>query len=333
MKVADLSAALANREEFSFSSSLGDFTVNDDASLLTIRHDLNREASFYMDDATEKSLATFLKIPLPYLKSCPPEFKATTLRFWFDTKADAAAVVESINGELVSVHSPNHVMLPMREVVESISRVFDPADEARLLRDENRMHLDIVSDRYRIDVPNPDRVPGRPEVGDVTVGGVRVLAYPTRSKAPSVSTYLERLVCTNGMTTDYKLDEITLKGRSVDEVIEEMELAARRLLDGMPEKLQRYADTATMRVPGDPAAFAAQLARENNLPRAILDQALDYINQLPYATVYDINQAFTRVANTGVGYATMSRLQGLGGELALNAEHAVARCNSCERLL
>lgn len=333
MKVAELSAALSNREEFTVTTTLGDFRVNDDASMLTVRHDLDRESAFYMDEATEKALASYLRIPLPYLKSCPPEFKATTLRFWFDAKADAATTVESVNGEVLSIHSPSHIMLPVREVIGVATRVFSPDDEARLLRDENRLHLDVISPAFQVEVPNPDRVPGRPEVGDITYGGVRLLAYPARTKAPSVSTYLERLVCTNGMTTDYKLDEIALKGRTVDEVIEEMELAARRLLDAMPEKLARYADTAFIRVPGDPAAFAAQLARENNLARPILDQALDYINQLPYATVYDINQAFTQVANTGVSYATMSRLQGLGGELALNAAHAVARCNSCERLL
>ena len=333
MKVAELTSVVSGRTELTITTTVGDLRINDDASMLTARYQLDHEAAFHLDEVAEKALSTFLKIPYPYLRNCPAEFKATTLRFWFQTRADAAVVLESINGELLSVHSPSLLMVPVRDVIGVVSRVFSPDDDVTVMHDENRLHLDIVSPRYQVEVPNPDRVPGRPEVGDVTVGGLRLLTYPTQAKAPSVSAYLERLICTNGMTTDYKLDEISLKGRNVEEVIEEMESAARQLLDGMPDKLERYAHTAQMRVPGDPAAFAAQLAREANLPRAVLDQVLDTINQIPDPSVYDMNQAFTAVANTGVGYATMTRLQGLGGHLAFHAHNAVSRCTTCERLL
>lgn len=331
MKIAELTNSIADRDEVSLTATLGDFSINDDASLLTVRGD--QEQAFWVDEGTEKALASFLRIPLPYLKSCPDEFRATTLRFWFNQRSEATAVVDAVNGSIVSVHSPSHVTVPMRDIVGVVSRVFSPDDDVRVLQDERRLHIDVISPQYSVEVPNPDRVPGRPEVGDVTVGGLRLLSFPGRAKAPSVSTYLERLICTNGMTTDHRLDEISLKGRTVDEVIEEMELVARRLLAAMPEGLDRYAATARMRVPGDPAAFAAQLARENNFSRPILDQVLDQINQLPYVTVYDVNQAFTQIANGDIGYSTATRLQRLGGELALNADHAVARCNSCERLL
>ena len=131
-----------------------------------------------------------------------------------------------------------------------------------------------------------------------------------------------------------KLDEINIKGTNVDEVIEEMELAARRILAGLDSALERYASTAKVPVPGSPQAFAHQLAREYNLKREVLDAILAIINQIPedLITVYDVIQAFTQVTHD-LPYADRAKLQTLGGTLALDTERMIARCTSCEQLL
>jgi hypothetical protein len=58
------------------------------------------------------------------------------------------------------------------------------------------------------------------------------------------------------------------------------------------------------------------------------------VNQLPdNATVYDVNQAFTSVANLDVTHAARVKLQTLGGHLAFEPDKMIARCRTCEQRL
>lgn len=223
-------------------------------------------------------------------------------------------------------------MLPVSRVVEVITKTLKPEDTVRrFLVDDQRLHVDVTTTDHNVvfyDASN------HPEVGDITEAGLRVLSHPYASKPPSVGTYLERLACTNGQTTPEKVGQISIKGRTVDEVIAEMEMAADLVLSQLDEKLARYAETRSILVPGSPQAFVAQLAREAGVNRQVLDAVLDIVNQLPApVSVWDVQNAFTAVANVVERYSTMTRLQQLGGSLSFDAERMVERCGTCERLL
>lgn len=330
MQVSELADRLSTRDEHRIVTRLGDLSLSDDATTLTVRGE-----GIFLDEHGTALLGKYLKIPGPYLKSCPADFRAQTLRYWMGRHAEADTVLETLGDSLIGVHSPDLLMLPLEAVGEMISRVFAPDAEVRtLLRDDQRLHVDVTAPAYAVEVPNPDRVPGRPEVGDITEGGVRFLAYPNKAQAPVVSSYLHRLVCTNGMTTNLKGGQITLKGRTVDEVLLEMEIAATEILGTLDEALQGYVATAQMATPGTPLAFATQLMREANLPVRVREAVVDNINQLPAnASVFDVNQSITRVANHGVTYATQLRLQELGGTLVFDVDETLRRCGTCEQLL
>ena len=323
--VSELPEHLAKRAEGSVTAPLKDFSVNDDATVLSVCG----QTMFVLDESANLALAKYLRVPSSYLNSLTPEFRATLLRYEFDRRADSETVLESLDGEIMSIHQPSQIMLPLSRVAEVVTKVLHPHDIVRrIVSDDQRFHLDITTTQHVVDFPTPAGV------GDITEGGVRILSYPYQSKPPSVSTYIERLVCSNGMCTAEKTGQINLKGCTVDEVIASMEEAAEDVLSQLDNHLNRYAETRSMLVPGSPQAFAAQLAREAGVNRKILDSVLDIVNQLPPpVTVWDINQAFTNVANYVEKYSTMNRLQNLGGTLAFFAEEAVHRCGTCERLL
>jgi hypothetical protein len=282
------------------------------------------------------ALAKYLGIPGRYLKMLDPDFRATTLRYAFEKSKSAPTTIESLNGSIVAFHQPSQIMLPMNQVAGVIKKVFSPEDTVRrMVSSDNIFHLDVTSERHQVNVgpvaaptqDNPER-----QVGDITEAGVRILAHPFTNIAPSVNIFAERLICTNGQTTDERLGRVSLKGRTVDEVIAEMETAAQTILSQLDGYLERLAATKAMTVPGSPQAFAAQLAKESNVSRRVLDEVLAIINQLPEpVSVYDVNQAFTTVANQVEQYKTMTKLQTLGGDLAFHAERAVARCATCEQ--
>lgn len=336
MKVAELAENLAKRQERRRMIRLGDLVIADDCSTVTVPEVSGFPAAqFLLDEKTLSVLAHYLKVPYKYLDACPPPFRAQTLKFWRDTKAQADVVVESVEDGIAAMYGPGLMMLPVNRIASMVEDIFSPEDEIRmLLRDENKFHLDVTSTDYQVEVPNPNRIPGRPEVGDITCGGIRFLATPNKVKAPSVGRLFHRLVCSNGMVTGEVEGRIVIKGMSVPEVLESMEEAARRLLGDMEEHLVKYRQTADMPTPGHPLSFAEQLGHEFNVPQRQLHAVMDRVRQLPEgASVYDVNQAFTSVANEVRNYNDRARLQTLGGSLAIDAPRMIERCVTCTRLL
>jgi hypothetical protein len=330
LRVSELPEYFAKRKEGTVTARLGDFAVTDDATTLTVTNGSERQ--FTLDQSANGALAKYLDIPGKYFEKLTPDFRATLIRYEFDRHKDATTVVESLNDDIIAIHQPTQLMLPTSRVVEVITNVLSPEDTVRrLITDEIRSHLDVTTNSHQIEFP----VAGEDAaVGDITEAGFRMLTHPFQVKRPSVSVYAERLACTNGMTTPMQLGHIDIKGRTVDEVIASMEESAQLVLGQLDEYLEKLGVSREMYPPGSPQAFAAQTAREANVSRSVLDAVLDIVNQLPEpVSVWDVQNAFTQVANHTSSYATMMRLQAIGGNLAFNAEHAIHRCGTCERLL
>lgn len=338
MKVAQLAENLAKRQESRSVIRLGEMIIADDCSTITLDPTDTRgtRRQYMLDEQALAVLARYLKLPLTYLNECPSDFRAETLKYWRDRKGHADVIMETVENALVGLYPPGLMMLPVARIASMVENVFSPDDDIRMLiREEKKFHLDVTSNDYQVEVPNPNRITGRPEVGDITCGGIRFLATPNKVKPPSVSRFFQRLVCLNGMTTSEAEGRIVIKGLSVPEVIESMEEAANRLLKDMDDHLDKYRQTADIVVPGHPVSFAEQLGNEFDVPQRVLHNILDRVRQLPEegTTVYDINQAFTGVANEVRNYDTRSRLQNLGGSLAIEAARMIERCTKCERLL
>lgn len=341
LQVKELPEFLAKRQEDTVTAVLNHFDVDDEATELIVDTG-SEEKEFVLDEQAISALTKYLKVPTTYFEKLSPEFKATVLRYEFDRHKEAATTLEVLNGDIIAVHQPGKTMLPLNKVAGVITNVCNDDDTIRrIIVNENRFHVDVTSSAHQIEFPLNPQSPGAyaygadtAAVGDITEAGMRILAYPFQAKRPSVGAYAERLICLNGQCTAEKIGAIDLKGRTVDEVCAEMEIAAELILGQLDDYLQRLAATRDMTVPGSPQAFAAQLAQEANLSRQVLDKVLEIVNQLPEpVTVWDINQAFTSVANDTTRYATMVRMQTLGGELGFDAQRMIERCNSCERLL
>ena len=331
MKVSDLKPVLEGKNERSVDIRLGDLKVTSDASRLEL-HGTGQEFAF--DESAERALSTYLGINKSYLAKCPPDLKSYNVNWWLQAKPDTNAVIEAVGDAVITVHKPGLLILPLDKVADIVTRTFDPDNEIiNLIRDDRWFHLDIKTDHH-VEVRPDTRIEGRKQVGDITHGGVRILANPIEAKPPKVMTYLHRLWCTNGSTSPEKEGTISLKGRTVDEVLIELEAAAQQVMGDLDEKLAEYAALAERRPPGSPARFAYQLGREYGLTQRVMDRVMEQVNILPDdASLYDIQQIFTQLANGNVNYRTMVNLQSLGGDMAFETDHVVHRCEMCERLL
>lgn len=331
MLVSELGTAMAGRTERQLQTTLGLLELHDDASVLEVK---STGEEFVFDEQAERAISTYLGMNKSYLAKCPPDLKAHNINYWLAHKPEAPVVIEAINENLVTVHKPGLAILPLTPVVEIISRVFDQNHEVvNLIRDANTFHVDIVTD-HSVEVRPDSRIEGRQEVGDITHGGVRILANPIEARPPQVLTYLHRLWCTNGSTSHQDEGTINIKGSTVEQVLESLELAARQAMGDLDNKLDAYADMANRRPPGSPTRFAYQLAREAKLPQRLTDRLIERVAILPEdCSIYDVQQIFTQLANGNVNYRTMTHLQHIGGDLAFNTDAVTHRCGQCERLL
>lgn len=334
MLVSDLNEVLQGVREESIETTLGEIRVDDDASRVT----LGTAGQFPLDEQAERTLAKYLGVSKSYLAKCPPDLKAYNLNHWLTHKSGAAAVVETVADRLVAVHKPGLLVLPLREVANIITNTFEPDHEVvNLIRSETRFHIDIKTPHHIEVTPDeriPDRQRGEHAVGDITHGGVRILSNPTEVEAPQVLTYLHRLWCTNGSTSPEAEGTLRIRGNTVDEVLADLERAAREVMGDLDNKLAQYAATANRRPPGSPTRFAYQLGREYGLRQNVMNRIIDRVQILPEdASIYDVQQIFTQTANGAVSYSTMTQLQHISGDLAMNTDQVTHRCGTCERLL
>lgn len=340
MLVADLKDSLRGVEEQSLDTTFSSIAVTEDASAVRIdtgTHEGVREFPF--DEQAERALSKYLGISKSYLAKCPPDLKAYNVNYHLNAKPGISVVAETLADRLINFHRPGLVILPVREVADVITEAMHPDDEVvSLIRDETQFHIDIITSK-QVEVESlesiPDRQRGERQIGDITRGGVRVLSSPTEVKAPSVVEYFHRLWCTNGCSAPVDEGIISLRGNTVDEVLQEMNDAMRRIRGDLDDKLERYADMASRRVPGSPTRFARQVGNEYGIPARVMTRVLDRVELLPEddASLYDVQQIFTQVANGSVPYRTMMRLQALAGDMVLDTEHVLHRCSTCERAL
>ena len=338
MLVSQLKESVADINEEDLDTHLGDMSLDEEARTLTVGFEEGPAREFQFDAKLERSLSKYLGISTSYLAKCSPDLKAYNVNHWLKAKGNAAAVVQTIGEEFASIHRPGLIILPMRQVADVITNVFEPDNEIiDVVRSETRFMVDIKTNHH-VEVPTNDAIEDRRQgeraIGDITHGGIRMFANPTELQSPVVQRMLYRLWCTNGSTSPEAEGTISLKGKTIDVLIPELEAAARQAMSQLDQDLASYADLANRYPPGSKEAFARQLGVEHSIPARVMSRILDRIEILPAeATLYDIQQVFTEVANGNLPFRTRILLQGLAGNLAMNTDHVVHRCTSCERLL
>ena len=353
--VADVRSVLGTQDQERAIAPLSNIEVNENGTNFTAVADDGQRFDFALDAEIERSMSKFLGVPPGYIEKCPPSLKAANLNYWLNDVEDARALIIHNRESASSILDPDkHAILPS-DVAGVISRVFSERDElVTVHRADDYLHIDVKVLDSEINVPgngvgdrpHPDGTVLIPEIEslgveeerltnvfDITNGGVQFIIKP--NQPPEVNRYFNRLVCDNGLIIPVPDAKITLRGKTVDDIIDEMESSAEILLGSMDSALTRYAETSEQIVPGNVGDFIRQVGLEHRIPNRIIMQALNYagaygLNRRDDVSGYDVLNIFTNLANRA-SYSSRMRLQHLGGGIADAGEEFYARCVSCER--
>jgi hypothetical protein len=275
-------------------------------------------------------------------------WQRTVLRHHTEQSADQEMIWHLEGGNVAGVYSPDAKIIPLSLVAERIANVFDADDQVNVLYAPDQVEINVISDFHTVTVPGIPGVSSRPlegtvdhvrsgrKVGDLSAGGVRIIIQPGRpERAPVVEEFWERLVCTNGMTRRIPGSSINLRGRTVDEILLEMENVMQTIVAGLSASARAIHHSAMTPVPGAVSDFIRQVATERGVNANTIIRLQEQAASLPEnPSVYDVTQVVTALANEdGLPAASRRRLQAIGGDLTVDTERMVHRCITCERPL
>lgn len=345
IRVGDLVSQLRERSRV-VNVRMGDVALiaeGDDAGMLRVGDELLPWGA-----RNTQMLAGFLKGPgYKYYEREPLEWQRTVIRHHILKISDLQATWYIEGTAIGGIYQPDAKVLPLVSVAEVVDNVFDPDDMANVLHAPDQVEINVVSKVKTVTVPGipgdlsrpmegtVDHPSGR-KVGDLSAGGVRIIMQPGKpERAPIVEEFWERLVCTNGMVRRVSGSQINLRGRTVPEILVEMENVARAVFEGLDESALAIQHSAQTPVPGTVSDYLRVVARERGVNAANTLRLLERGAGLrANPTIYDVTQVITEMANEeGIPVLARRTLQALGGDLTIDTDRMVHRCAQCERPL
>jgi len=247
-----------------------------------------------------EQLATFLDVPRAFLNKLPADMQQYVLANLLQ-RNPANVTVRFTDSGVQEVHKPTQARVEPRQIVTVAMDVLDStAPVVEWWSDADELRIDVA-------VPEDfDRgIGGDREVGDITRGGLRFGQNRKMNHAPWVSSYLYRLVCTNGMEvpeTGLRVD--ARKASTVPEVLAELNLAANHAFGQVEDQIRHFYEMRQQRIEGDVSQAVARMAQERHLPaRTANELVLRVASELDPevlgrpASMFDLVNLFTNQAN------------------------------------
>jgi len=282
--------------------------------------DKNTGENFYLGKDGLKSFCTYIGVPANFLVKLTAKMQSDVVTYILDKSRDNLGVFSHISNDLQSVYKPSAVILPPQKVAEMIGRVFKDTDLIGHFDYNEGLVVNVHTPDVFIDAIGGDR----------TNGGIRFKAY--HGKTPQVSAYMERLICTNGTVAQGDFDNISVKGYSLDEIINNMEAAAQLLLNKtVPAYLENWKKLTTIRST-NPEQLIHRLSREVELSTKLESRIIEAASSLTGDSYYDVINLITSFQHIdGVDGEQFDKIQKLGG----NAIRDLGghRCNNCQHNL
>ncbi len=275
--------------------------------------------------------------PVEYFKVKQPQLRIRALAGHIergDLGSSIGAVVR--DGKIETIFRADLTRLTNEDVLTAVSEgIGEPGAElsvAKVVNTPDRLDVELVTPQQQIEVRH----------GDVVYGGLHIEHYPYGQKATVIQTFLQRLVCTNGMTRrECASSEGVTRTRRLptsqanarDLQMQQVRTLASRNWAALEPQLEALKSTAEEPVHVEPVL--RNWLRQARLSDGLMESLLRaWAAEGSEETAFGLINAVTRVATHHRHEITERErrlLSALGGIMSFARRHVCPRCFSVLR--
>jgi hypothetical protein len=251
----------------------------------------------------QRSIAWRLGIPYNYLARCPQELQTEQMNHWIRHEKRAQLFLRFDGMDVRAVFTPRYIPVDNFEVIARLDEMgYTPDTKVQCSLDGEFMLLSIPDSKRNFKI-NGDRMSPGISISNSEIGLASL----------SVSAFLLRLVCTNGLCAK---TEISASYRHVStKILTELPRVFEKVADGLGKQKDRLKLSLESPVP-DPLATIERFNRQFALGEREKEAVAWAWPQEAGETMFNVVNAYTRAAAMeGLPAESSFRLQRVGGEV------------------
>ena len=258
-------------------------------------------------ETAQRQLATNrFGIPFPYLQRCPRELQSENLSYWLTKERNEKLFFRFDGAHVRAIFSPRYKIVDNKDILERLTGFgYDPSTPVQVRIDPNFMSVSIPDGRMAADFDLDGN-------GDRVIPGLCVSNSEVGLASVSVTAFLLRLVCTNGMLAA-KTSSSTSKRHVSSSILENLPIMARTAIKQLSEMRHQFKLSMTSSVEDPEATFAA-LNRQFLVTEGEAKAVEWGFQQEPGKTMFHIVNGYTRAPQfPGLSAHSCHRLERVGG--------------------
>ena len=251
----------------------------------------------------QQSIANRLGIPIHYLRKCPPDIQRTNINYWLEKEKNDQLFFRFDGEKVRAIFTPRYIPTDNIDVLEKIKDLNYPMNaKVQCSMDDEFMMVNIPDDRETFSIDGNRMTPGI-SISNSEVG----LA------ALSISAFVLRLVCTNGMISK---TEVTASYRHISaKILNEFP----QVLSNVGQELGRQKDLFRLSLESkvtDPESTINNFNRQFQLGKEETE-AVGWALPLEYGqTMFHMVNVYTKAAQyQGLSAESSHKLQKVGGAI------------------
>jgi hypothetical protein len=251
----------------------------------------------------QRSIAWRLGIPYNYLAKCPPEMQRVQMNHWIRHEKREQLFVRFDGEEVRAVFTPRYKPVDNFEVLARLDEMgYTPDTKVQCSLDGEFMLLSIPDGRRQFKIN-----------GDKMTPGISISNSEVGLASLSVSAFILRLVCTNGMVSK---TEISASYRHVStKILTELPQVFQKVADGLGKQKDRLKLSLESPV-ADPLATIERFNRQFALGEQEKEAVAWAWPQEAKENMFAVVNTYTRAAAMeGLPAESSFRLQRVGGEV------------------
>jgi hypothetical protein len=251
----------------------------------------------------QRSIAWRLGIPFNYLAKCPPELQAEQMNHWIKGEKNERLFVRFDGEEVRAIFTPRYKPVDNFEVLARLDEMgYGPGTQVQCHHDAEFMLLSIPDGRRQFKIN-----------GDKMMPGISISNSEIGLASLSVSAFLLRLICTNGLLAK---TEISASYRHVStKILTELPQVFERVADGLGKQKDRLKLSLESPV-ADPLMTIGNFNRQFALGEQEKSAVEWAWPQEAGETMFNVVNTYTRAAAMeGLPAESSFKLQRVGGEV------------------